>query len=548
MVPSVEPYPAWQMGKPEPGIQAPVSDINVKKREAMRLLQNLDTQALVRLSNKLENMGLIHNTEPSAQPQQRMPMNGAVGVDVPPPVMQNVIHAPQPPFPANASRAMGMAQPPMAPVAPPANTGLPMAFDYSRVSESHPLPPSLPVGALPTGALPTGALPIGMLPTGLVRHNNALPNTASAGYSQGLDLASMVDQGVSSLAPPAVPLMFPPSAAASQSPVAPPGKWMQQEEDSDQDRDAALHEDSTREAASANPQDETATTMILRNLPASFDQSSAQAWLDEKGFAEKYDFFLWFPAKSTSRLNGCGYAFVNFRRASDAQLCSKRLHLIRFEGDGDDDERLPLSIAVAKVQGFAENYARFQHLLEANTPTRCSPFFAQDSIDALSQTELMAIAQSAAANAQPTHADVKGPVTTIVIRNLPSMIESTDSARQWLDTEGYGNLYDFFLFLPAKRQRRVNQKSAPAPQGFGYAFVNFKKAADAERCGQALNGKVFGDGTPALNIVTAKVQGHAQCIEHFSSLSESGRCTPWIEPEQEKLQESVPRPARTVFQ
>lgn len=280
--------------------------------------------------------------------------------------------------------------------------------------------------------------------------------------------------------------------------------------------------------------DHIATTLILRNLPQHFDQRFAQDWIDQQGFGGLYDFFLWFPAKQTSRLNSCGYAFVNFRSIADAQRFRRELHLMRIvgtEGDQDSSQQLPLSIAVAKVQGFAENYVRFQHLLVGATPTRCAPFFAQDSVDALSVEQLDAAA-SASSNNAAFHVGppLDGNLTTVIIRNLPPAVETQDITRTWLNELGFKHQYDFLLFLPAKRSRRGcgGRNASPAAQGFGYAFVNFVNAAGAQLCVDMLNGKALHEGDPALSVVGARVQGLQACTEHFQTLAESGRCTPWV--------------------
>jgi len=398
--------------------------------------------------------------------------------------------------------------------------GMPSPFDYMKYAESIAIanPQMTPGHMQDLSAHAVAALPVGALPTGLVR----------PGYANGLDVSPYAQL------PPSQPGHngYGNGMDTSYAPPATPaqGQWNTHA----QEEDVKLESD-------------TATTLILRNLPATFDQGTAQEWLDERGYTGQYDFFLWFPAKSTSRLNSCGYAFVNFHTPEDAQVCAKKLHLLRFPNHDDDSESLPLSVAVAKVQGFADNFARFQHLREAATPTRCSPFFAQEAIDALSQAELNAAVENAAANPPPSYPEISGAVTTIVIRNLPAMIESTEIARQWLDAEGFGRQYDFFLYLPAKRQRRIPGKNGPASlQGYGYAFVNFKKAEEAETCVEKLNGKIFGDGTPPLNMVTAKVQGSEQCVAHFSSLTDSGRCTPWVE--SANTAPGPPPAPRTVFQ
>mmetsp|Transcript_103444 Transcript_103444/g.194587 ORF Transcript_103444/g.194587 Transcript_103444/m.194587 type:complete len:738 (+) Transcript_103444:153-2366(+) len=306
------------------------------------------------------------------------------------------------------------------------------------------------------------------------------------------------------------------SAAASESTTAPA-------RDSDGRATAAVVID-----------ENSATTLILRNLPPHFDQAQTMAWVDDKGFSGLYDFCLWFPAKATSRLNSCGYAFVNFRTSGHAKKFRQAAHLARIpppEGKDTDHTQLPVSIAVAKVQGFNSNFLRFQHLLEGTTPTRCQPYFAQDSVDGVTEDDLAEAAEQGGnqtAGSAPVH---DGPATTLVIRNLPPTIENQDMAREWLDQNGYARRYDFFLYLPAKRIRRDKQSRNPSAQlhGYGYAFVNFKSAEDAAACLKELNGATIMEEDPVLNVVAAKIQGTDRCQAHFSSLAESGRCTPWVD-------------------
>lgn len=568
------------MGRPCLSHIGRLMDSIPKKREALRLLESLDTQALLRLSAKLETRGLCAPAQASPQPPQSVQLNLAG---------------------ATADYGRGAPAPPMAPAAAAmAIAGMGSQFDFMRNAtgpsaegmqfdfmrnpanaashESSLLSGPLPVGALPNNASPPAALPVGAVAAGYV--HAPVQNSQAIGMLESLVASGSAGYGNNGLAgatpyaqptPAAPPLRGaanaaqggpftqgappPPSSppkvsaslgAAADGAAAPPGLWSSAEAWQEQEAygDGGDEVSGEHSSNTGGDSDVPATTLILRNLPSTFDQPKAQEWLDSYGFQGTYDFVLWFPAKATSRLNSCGYAFVNFRTNADAQNCMKKLHLVRFP-DVDGNESLPLSVAVAKVQGFAENYTRFHHLLEANAPTRCSPFFAQDSIDALSQAE-RAVAENTASNPAPALGPSgNGPVTTIVIRNLPSVIQDTEIARQWLDAEGCGRQYDFFLYLPAKRQRRVPGKPQAAPQGYGYAFVNFKKAEDAERCVEKLNGKVFGDGTPALNIVAAKVQGKGECIQHFNTLTDSGRCLPWVEPVAAPL---LAGPPRTVFQ
>lgn len=287
------------------------------------------------------------------------------------------------------------------------------------------------------------------------------------------------------------------------------------------------------DGAPANGDESSATTLILRNLPPYFDQQKAQEWVDEKGYAGMYDFFLWFPAKKTSRLNTSSYSFVNFRCAKDAQRFRQEFHLARFpltEAESGGKQQWPLSIAVAKVQGFEENYIRFHHLLDDKSPTLCQPFFARDAIEQLSQETQEAAAATASSAPQLENVH-EGPATTLIIRNLPASVDSQDAARQWLERAGFAGQYDFFLYLPAKRRRPEPASGQPGPpQGLGYAFVNFRAPGLASGCAEALNSRSLSDGDPVLNVVAARVQGLDVCISHFSSLGDNGRVVPWTDP------------------
>lgn len=278
-----------------------------------------------------------------------------------------------------------------------------------------------------------------------------------------------------------------------------------------------------------------ASTLIMRNLPHRFDQQSARDWVDQAGYANLYDFFLWFPAKATSRLNGYGYAFINFKAPCDAQRFKDEMHNFRFaaSGQGPEADISPLSVAIAKVQGFVGNYVRFRHLLEGSSITRCAPFFARGSLDALTPEALEAAERASAASQSLDHdnAAPEGPHTTLAIRNLPPRLETQAQAMDWLDAAGYQEQYSFFLYLPAKRARGkgVPSAGATASQGLGYAFVNFQDPEVAQACMSALDGSAPQDGDPALSVVAARVQGLEDCKTHFSTLAQSGRCKPWVD-------------------
>eukprot|EP00747_Dinoflagellata_sp_TGD_P220216 gnl/TRDRNA2_/TRDRNA2_92210_c1_seq1.p1 gnl/TRDRNA2_/TRDRNA2_92210_c1~~gnl/TRDRNA2_/TRDRNA2_92210_c1_seq1.p1 ORF type:complete len:526 (+),score=113.51 gnl/TRDRNA2_/TRDRNA2_92210_c1_seq1:53-1630(+) len=294
------------------------------------------------------------------------------------------------------------------------------------------------------------------------------------------------------------------------------------------------------------------TTVVLRNLPAHYDQVSCQKLINECGYEACYDFLLWFPAKTYARVAqqsaNCGYAFVNFRTANLADEFKLKFHGKRVETSDDGAESAggetepALSIAVAKVQGFASNYRRFQHLLEGNQPTRCQPFFARDAIERL--------------RPEDKKSDVPQPIdplassgllTTIVIRNLPRSIEHQVAARQWFDSQGYSAQYDFFLYImPSSRPKRgdssaKNSKQDAEATTLAYAFVNFLSSQAAERCLLTMKSQQV-EGEQPLNVVYARVQGLELLKEHFCNPQEGKRLLPWIagkkaEPVEQKAEE-----------
>jgi len=344
-------------------------------------------------------------------------------------------------------------------------------------------------------------------------------------------------------APPASAVGAPPSAPAAPHPAAGFNDWSPKQatvpdgapaggQQADHASSGPRCSDSADENENGRVEDRTATTLILRNLPWYFDQKATQEWVDGQGYEGQYDFLLWFPAKKTSRLNTSSYAFVNFREAAGARHFRLENHLSRFPAYDDEQDRkqqCPLSIAVAKVQGFTENYIRFHHLTSERSPTLCHPFFAQDSTDKLSQ-EAREAAAAVATSAPPPDSLPEGAFTTLIIRNLPYSVDSPTGAREWLDNAGFQGQYDFFLYLPAKRRRPEAASQGGPPQGLGYAFVNFRDTDSAQKCAEALNGRALAEGDPVLSVVAARVQGLPECLGHFGSLGEGGRIVPWVDP------------------
>jgi hypothetical protein len=99
-----------------------------------------------------------------------------------------------------------------------------------------------------------------------------------------------------------------------------------------------------------------------------------------------------------------------------------------------------------------------------------------------------------AAGINPT----SGKVTTVMVRNLPTTLKQHDFVRE-LDVTGFEGTYDI-CYLP------VNFSTG---QSRGYAFVNFKQAAEASRFRAAWHHvERFGCRDPLVDVSPARVQGY----------------------------------------
>eukprot|EP00928_Gymnodinium_smaydae_P007025 TRINITY_DN12516_c1_g2_i2.p1 TRINITY_DN12516_c1_g2~~TRINITY_DN12516_c1_g2_i2.p1 ORF type:complete len:303 (-),score=23.27 TRINITY_DN12516_c1_g2_i2:101-1009(-) len=261
----------------------------------------------------------------------------------------------------------------------------------------------------------------------------------------------------------------------------------------------------TTDAASSDA----GTTFIIHNLPSYFDQTSGMSWLDNSGYACLYDFFLMFPKNkraSNPRYYNRGYALVNFRCKSVAERFLQSFDDTKVcEGDSneiEEGEDINLYIRFANVQGFVRNYERFSAICD-DPHTLCAPFFASDSIW--------------------KHGLTKGvqKETTIVIRNLPTFIDTQDKARQWLDDLGYAKKYDFLFYFPWKTTLK-NVKTRNS-----YMFVNFTESVEARACTSDLHGMPTCKSMPKLNVVSSRVQGLEGCKMHFRFCDAQWK--PWID-------------------
>jgi len=103
----------------------------------------------------------------------------------------------------------------------------------------------------------------------------------------------------------------------------------------------------------------------------------------------------------------------------------------------------------------------------------------------------------------------QGPITTLMIRNLPCSVDPVQLAGT-LDGLGYARKYDL-LMMP------TSSRSTGRRSNLGYGFVNFKDASDAESFAQAFEGYSFSGTTSAKVCATqvAHVQGFEATFKTF---------------------------------
>mmetsp|Transcript_54228 Transcript_54228/g.156702 ORF Transcript_54228/g.156702 Transcript_54228/m.156702 type:complete len:465 (+) Transcript_54228:2223-3617(+) len=103
-------------------------------------------------------------------------------------------------------------------------------------------------------------------------------------------------------------------------------------------------------------QDASVTTLMLRNIPNKYAQSTLLEEIDEMGFAGTYDFF-YLPMDVQNRSN-VGYAFINFRLPAYAQRFYAMFSEHRFR---KHPSRKISNVSAAHVQGLDANLKHFEN-------------------------------------------------------------------------------------------------------------------------------------------------------------------------------------------
>lgn len=98
------------------------------------------------------------------------------------------------------------------------------------------------------------------------------------------------------------------------------------------------------------PEADTRTTMMLRNIPNKYTQPMLLKSLDENGFSCRYDFF-YLPIDFRNRCN-VGYAFINFVTPQDAKLFLKVFHKFKLKAYNSPKV---CEVNYARVQGLTAN-------------------------------------------------------------------------------------------------------------------------------------------------------------------------------------------------
>lgn len=117
------------------------------------------------------------------------------------------------------------------------------------------------------------------------------------------------------------------------------------------------------------------TTLLMRNLPSSFDQQALLSLLD-RFFPSRYN-FLYLPIDFASG-NSMGYGFVNFEDAEDAALALQQLN--GFSQWHEACDKVMEACWSSTLQGQAHLIDRFRNsrVMHSKVPDRYKPLLFQD--------------------------------------------------------------------------------------------------------------------------------------------------------------------------
>jgi len=188
--------------------------------------------------------------------------------------------------------------------------------------------------------------------------------------------------------------------------------------------------------------------------------------------------------------------------------------------------RPALSVTIAKVQGFVENYTRYYHLTKMPNSSACVPFFAPDALDQLTEEDLDKAEEMAKEAEEAAQEKAQKNGTTVVVRNLPPAIKSSDQMRDWLMEWHTPEAYNFLLYMPPKGSRKAGAAEKAAASGYG--FVNFLSEELSGECIRQLNAVKVPGCLKELSVVPSNVQGFQECMDHFKTLIDSKRCPAFL--------------------
>lgn len=121
---------------------------------------------------------------------------------------------------------------------------------------------------------------------------------------------------------------------------------------------------------------ESITTVMLRNIPCKYMQGNLLREIDQMGFEGTYDFF--YLPLDTRNKTSVGYAFVNFLDEKDAERFTTTFTGYRFQRH--QNEKIA-EVSPAKIQGLRNNVMHFANSAVVNARnSKCRPIVLQSGI------------------------------------------------------------------------------------------------------------------------------------------------------------------------